>query len=84
MENEAEFASLWSKVFALIWESYCSSELKMTIKEMSRFQTHIHDDPLELLKIVEYHMHVPMKAVYPTLTLIKIISSMVSVKQGGK
>ena len=84
MENEAAFSSLWSKAYALIWETYCSSELKVTIKEMSRFQTHIRDDPLELLRTVEHLMHVPMKAVYPTLTLIETLTSMVSVKQGDK
>ena len=43
VENNAEFDSLWQKVYALIWDVYCNSELKVNIKEMSRFDTHICD-----------------------------------------
>ena len=63
IENNAEFDSLWQKAYALIWESYCSTELKVTAKEMSMFNSHIRDDPLILLQTVEHLMHVPMKAV---------------------
>ena len=68
----------------MIWNECTSSDLKTTIKEMSRFNNQIRDDPLELLKVVEHLMHVPMKAVYPTLTLIETIARMMSLKQGEK
>ena len=84
IENNAEFDSLWQKAYALIWESYCSTELKITAKEMSMFNSHIRDDPLILLQTVEHLMHVPMKAVYPTLTLIESMSRMLSIKQGER
>ena len=51
---------------------------------MSRFDTQIRDDPLHLLQTIEHLMHVPMKAVYPTLTLIESMSRMISIKQGER
>ena len=63
---------------------YCSSELKVNIKDMSRFDTYIRDDPLCLLQNIEHLMHVPMKAVYLTLTLIEAMSRMISIKQGER
>ena len=80
VENNAEFDSLWQKAYALIWDVYCSSELKVNIKEMSRFNTHIRYDPLCRLQTIEHLMHVPMKAVYPRLTLIEAMSRMISIK----
>ena len=38
----------------------------------------------ELMKTFEHLMHVPIKAVYLTLTLIEIMASMVTVNQGEK
>ena len=84
VKNDAEFTSLWAKAYALISDQYCTSELKVTIKEMSRCETQARDDPLYLLQTVEQLMHVPMKAIYPTLTLIETMSSVISLKQEDK
>ena len=82
--NMAEFSSLWTKAYGLIWESYMSSELKRIIKEMSDYETVILDDPLKLLETIEQQVHVPSRAVYPTLTLIKSLNRLLAVKQGDK
>ena len=36
----------WTKVYALIWESYCSRELQIAIQERLNIETTIKDDPL--------------------------------------
>ena len=61
-----------------------STELKRIIKEMPNFDTAILDDPLELLKPIEQYVHVPSRAVYPTLALIESLGRLLSVKQGDK
>ena len=37
---------------------------------------------MNLLEIVEYVMHVPIRSVYPVLRLIESLASMMKVKQG--
>ena len=39
-----------AKAYALIWENYCSKEIKRAISEMPTFESAIEHDPLELLK----------------------------------
>ena len=82
--NVAEFNSLWVKAYGLIWDSYVSSDRRRIIKEMSQFDGTILDDPLALLKAVEHQVHVPSRAVYPTLTLIESLTRLLNIKQGDK
>ena len=51
---------------------------------MSQFEETILDNPLELLKTIEHQVHVPSRAVYPTLTLIESLTRMLSIRQGEK
>ena len=56
--------------------------MQTAIRESQNYESTILDNPLELLTEVEKLMHVPRKAVYPTLALIETISSLLSLRQG--
>ena len=49
---------------------------------MSDFESHIKNDPLELLHQVENLMHVPKSARYPPLTLVEVLNNFLKVRQG--
>ena len=55
MRKKGEFEDNFFKAFALIWEVYCSSELRRAIEELPNFDSgtaKIRDDPLKLLEII--------------------------------
>ena len=54
------------------------------IKELPDYESKIQDDPIELLKAIENQVHVPDRAVYPTLTIIEAMISLLSIRQGEK
>ena len=87
MGKKEEFEDNFFKVFALIWETYCSLELRRAIKELPKYDsgaTKIRDDPLRLLEVIENLMHTPEKAKYPVLTIVKIWHSFLKTRQGEK
>ena len=81
VDQEKEYQENLVKAYALIFESYCSKEVQVAIKELPDYQTHVLDKPLELLIKVEALMHTPQKAIYPLLTLVEILLNMLQVKQ---
>ena len=87
MRKKEEFEDNFFKVYTLIWEVYCSSELRRAIKELPNFDvgtTKIRDDPLMLLETIENLMHTPEKAKYPVLTIVEIWNSFLKTRQGEK
>ena len=48
------------KAFALIMENYCSKAMQVRVKELSDYQTKIHNDPIELPKAIKILMHEPI------------------------
>ena len=50
---EERFENEWVRAYSLIYDSYCTSDLKVAIKEEPDFESRIRDDPVELLKEVE-------------------------------
>ena len=48
-----KFDGLWIKAYALIWNSYCSKEIQVVLKEMPGFDKIINKDPIVLLKRIE-------------------------------
>ena len=40
-EKVDKFESLWEKTYALIWDQYCSKEMKVTLQEMPDFDSAI-------------------------------------------
>ena len=81
-DNIKGFKDLWIKLYALIWEKYCSREVQCALKEISDFNSVVKNEPLELLARVERLMHTPMKAKYPPLTLIEVLYSFLLQKKG--
>ena len=79
-----KFDSLWVKTYALIWDGYCSKEMRVTLQEMPDFDTKIKREPLILLERIEQLMHMPEKAKYPSLTTVEILSNFLKCKQGDK
>ena len=59
------FDSLWIKSYSVIYNSYCSTELKILIQELPNYESEIRENPMKLLETVEHFMHVPMQTVYP-------------------
>ena len=82
LDNIKEFEDIWVKAYVYIWEKYCSREIQFALKEMPDYDSNIKNEPLELLVRIEKLMHTPMKAKYPPLTLIEVLSSFLSLKQG--
>ena len=82
--SESQFEDNWVKAYGLIFDNYCSNEMKRTIMEVSDYDTRILDDPLELLKEIERLVHVPRKADYPSIALIETLSNIMTIRQGDK
>ena len=64
-QSELKFKEQWVKAFALIWDSYCSREVCVAIKEMPDFEFVISNDPLILLGMIKSLMHTLERAKYP-------------------
>ena len=79
-----EFDENWAKAYGIIFDQYCSTDMKRMMKEQPHFETTIRDDPLELLGEVEKQMHFPLRATYPMLALIETIRSLLAIRQGEK
>ena len=79
-----KFDSLWIKAYALIWDSYCSKEIQIALKEMPDFDTAINKDPLVLLEEIEELMHTPERAKYLSLTTVEVLLNFLKCKQGDK
>ena len=47
------FDSLWVKTYALIWDNYCSKEVRIALQEMPNFYSTIKREPLVLLEKIE-------------------------------
>ena len=55
----------------------------MALKKMPDFDSSIITQPIVLLERVENLMHIPMKAKYPSLTLVEVLISFLQIKQGN-
>ena len=56
----------------MIFNNYCSSELKMSLQELPNFEREIKENPIKLLEKIENRMHVPMRVVYPIHVLLNL------------
>lgn len=77
------FESRRTKSYGLIFSKCCSSELKISLQELSNFESQTREDLIQLLESVEHLMHVPMRALYPILRLTENLASMMKIKQGN-
>ena len=64
--------------------TYCSRDMQAAFRDSVDYKTIALDNPLELLEDIEKLMHVPRKAVYPTLALLETISSLLTLRQQDK
>ena len=83
-DKTEKFDALWIKAFALIWDSYCSKEVQVALKEMPDFDGQINKNPLVLLERIETLMHTPERAKYPSLTTVEVLHNFLKCKQGEK
>ena len=79
-----KFDQDFDKAYGILSNKYCSKEMRRVLEELPEFTTVIRDNPIELLKAIERQVHVPDRAVYPTLTIIEAMTSLLSVRQGEK
>ena len=77
-KQEEDFQDNWIKAYGLIYRSYCTREMQIALKELSNFEVDVLDNPLQLLEEIERLMHVPRRAVYPTLALIETLNNLMS------
>ena len=49
-----KFEEDWAKTYALIFCTYCTSEMRTTIKEDPNFERVIRDNPLEVLRVISF------------------------------
>ena len=82
--QEMDFEDNWVKAYGLIFETYCSRDMQVAVRELVDYKTRTLDNLLELLIDVEKLMQVPQKALYPTLALLETISSLLTLQQQEK
>ena len=51
--QEVEFEDNWVKAYGLIFETYCSRDMQVAVRELIDYDTRTIDNPLELLTDVE-------------------------------
>ena len=74
-------AFLCAKTYALIYGTYCTSEIRTAIKEDPNFESGIRDDPLKVLEIISTLMYTPVRARFPFSTLAETLSSLFNMRQ---
>ena len=69
-----KFDEDWAKTYALIYRTYCRSEMRTVIKEDPRFETDIMDEPLRVLDAISTSMYTLVRVRYPFSTLAETLS----------
>ena len=75
-----KFEEDWAKTYALIFGTYCTSEMRTAIKEDPNFESVIRDNPMEVLRVIATLMYTPVRARYPFSTLAETISSLFNLR----
>ena len=63
------------KAYALIYDHYCGKEMQIAIKELEDYDSVVKYNPLALLKRIESLMQTLLRARYPYLSSIEVLSS---------
>lgn len=69
------------KSFTLILWNYCTSEMKLSLRELPNFRIEVFNDQIHLLKNVEILMHLLRRVIYPTMMLEETISDLLNLSQ---
>ena len=78
---DMDFDENWKKAFAYIYESFCTKEMQIAIKELPNYEKEIQNQPLKLLEEVKALMHTPIRARYPFMSLTENLASLINMKQ---
>ena len=70
-----------AKTYALIYGTFCTSEMVKIVKEHPEFEEKIRDEPLKLLKSINVLMYTLVRSRYPFSTLAETISSLFNLRQ---
>ena len=79
--EKKNFEQDMSRTYGIIYGSYCTNEMQVAIKEDSKFESEVRDDPLKLLALISTLMYTTVRAIYPINTLADTLSSMFSIRQ---
>ena len=82
--KDEDFDENWMKSYAYIFESYCSKDMQVAIKELPNYESEIQNEPLKLLEEVKKLMHTSVRARYPFMSLTENLASLVNFKQNEK
>ena len=77
---DMDFDENWMKVFTYIYESFCTKEMQVAIKELPNYEKEIQNQPLKLLEEVKVLMHTPIRARYPFMSLTENLVSLINMK----
>ena len=80
-KEKKKFLEEWANTYALIYGTFCTSEMRTAIKEHPEFEEKIRDEPLEFLKVISLLMYMHVRARYPFSTLAEILSSLFNLRQ---
>ena len=80
-KEKKKFLEEWANTYALIYGTFCTSEMRTAIKEHPEFEEKIRDEPLELLKVISVIIYTPVRARYPFSTLAETLSSLFNLRQ---
>jgi hypothetical protein len=69
------------KTYALIFSTYCTTQMQQSVQELPKFDTDIWDNPLELLKAIETLAHNPVRARYPFESLTHSAARFLNIRQ---
>ena len=76
-----KFNEDWGKAYALIYRTYCTSEMRTAIKEDPKFETEIRDEPLRVLEVISTLIDTSVRARYSFSTLAETLSSLFNIRQ---
>ena len=69
------------KAYALIYHHYCGKEMQIAIKELKYYESAVKYKPLALLKRIESLMQTLLRVIFPYLSLIEVLSSLLNMRQ---
>ena len=70
------------KLYEVIYYSYCSKEVQISLKEQSDFDSKVLNKLLVLMERIKMLVHMQEKVKYPFLTLIEVFASLLNFRQG--
>jgi hypothetical protein len=70
-----------TSAYSIIFSDYCTKEMQEGIKQHPDFASKIYNDPIELLKVIKFLMHSPIRAQYPLIGWMDALNRFLNTKQ---